>query len=604
MRYSNVHESFLDFLKDKSNKEYKKTLERIQIFLKNNPQYGYETSTGLPGLCPLEKLSKSIVATEKHLKKVVKELNIENLVITRLSSKVWSGSVLLILPSSKMGTEYGKYVQNYKVDPFSSYLQQYDYGSYKPKRPRKQSGRYMYESIFSDFMDYLTGDKDMSKPEYNLDNAYVQVTRYLVEYPEFDYDKTTDTPGLIFLSTLSRNISVPMKAIEKLIKSKKLENADVVEISVQGIEGSVIVFGNAPYDRKELLQSWKSELAQTPKEELERMIDATQEIEQENISELPIQPPSEETSKEEQKEETTSNTKPSYEITDEENQKRKLEIVKETTDAIFTGVKRGQAKTPEQQRIFSLIESIKGNQEKRELIFNFVNNILDEIIGGNLQSISAQDLVNKILLKSKKVDGLFYYKESDGDFGKVLAKTINDNTEILNNFFTYISNSIKPEDKIVEEPSGEEMQSEKTESTEITSPSSEINVSEERAKQPKTNAEKVIRSSNFVAELNKQISNVESIMATPNKIQQKLIDKIKSSDKNMIIESFRSLLMNIFERKDSVYKNQLENVVMFPYDTNPLDFFFISDAKKGVSILIPIVFENYAIELFNLMNEN
>ena len=103
MRYSNVHESFLDFLKDKSKKEYKKTLERIEIFLNSNLQYGYEKSTGLPGLLPLEKLSKSIVATERHLKKVVKELNIENWKVTRISSKVWSGDVLVLLPSTKAG---------------------------------------------------------------------------------------------------------------------------------------------------------------------------------------------------------------------------------------------------------------------------------------------------------------------------------------------------------------------------------------------------------------------------------------------------------------------------------------------------------------------
>lgn len=606
MRYSNVHESFLDFLKDKSKKEYKKTLERIEIFLNSNLQYGYEKSTGLPGLLPLEKLSKSIVATERHLKKVVKELNIENWKVTRISSKVWSGDVLVLLPSTKAGKEYGKYANNYAIDPFSSYLQQYDYGSYKTQRPRKQTGRYMYESIFSDFMDYLTGDKDMDRPEYSLDNAYVQVTRFLVKYPYFDFDKATDTPGLLFLSTLSKSINIPMKALEKLFKKEKFENADIVNISVAGIEGPVVIFGNPPYNREQLLKSWQEEIQQTPKEEIAKAIDSTEEIESENTPKLRTIPiPPEEPSKDEEKEVSTEKQtmSSSYEISDEENAKRKEILVNEITDAILFGVKKGKANTPEQQRVYIQIKSINSNVKKKELVSIFISKLLDDIISGSIESVSPENLKSKILLKSKQIPNSYYFNISDGDVGISFAKMMNDNSEILNHFLTYLQSSILPEDKTSSEESIESIETEETPSVQQIS-STEINVEEEIANRPKSQAESILRSRNFVTALYDEFLNVRNTFSKPTDIQKKLITKLEESSKNKIIESVRNLIINIFDRKDETYKNYLENVVIFPIASDSNNFFFVRDAKKGSEILMKVIFENYALELLTILNEN
>ena len=605
MRYSNVHESFLDFLKDKSKKEYKKTLERIEIFLNSNLQYGYEKSTGLPGLLPLEKLSKSIVATERHLKKVVKELNIENWKVTRISSKVWSGDVLVLLPSTKAGREYGKYANNYAIDPFSNYLQQYDYGSYKTQRPRKQTGRYMYESIFSDFMDYLTGDKDMDKPEYSLDNAYVQVTRFLVKYPYFDFDASTDTAGLLFLSTLSKSINIPMKVLEKLFKKEKFENADITKISISGVEGSVVVFGNPPYNREQILKSWQEEIQQTPRQEIVKAIDSTEEIESENTLKLRTIPiPSEEPSNDGEKEVPTEKEtiSSSYEISNEENAKRKEIIVNNITDTILFGVKTGKPKSNEGQRVYKFIESINSDFKKRELVSTFIGKILDEIVSGSIESLTPENLKSKIFLKSKQVPNFYYFNVND-ESGVEFVNIMNDNSEILNDFITYLSSSILPKDKISSEESIQSVETEESPSVEQTS-KSKIDVEEERANQPKSQPERNIRHSNFVSALYDEFLNAENTFSKPTDIQKKLITKLEESSRNKAIQSIKNLIYNIFESKDETYKNYLENVVMFPDESDQNGFFYVRDAKKGSEILMKVIFENYALELLTTLNEN
>ncbi len=634
MKYSNVHESFLDFLKDRKNKEYKKTLERIQIFLKNNQQYGYEISTGLPGLCPLEKLSQTIVASEKQLKKVIREMNIENLKITRISSKVWSGDVLVVLPSEKIGKEYGKYTQNYNLSAFSSHLQDYGYGSYRTKRKRK-TGVSFNESIFSDFIDYLSGDSDSDADavESNMDNAYVQVTRFLVKYPYFDFDKTSDTPGLIFLSSLSRNIQIPVKTLSKLFKSKKFENADVVEISVSGIEGPVVVFGNPPFNRIQLLNSWETELKSMSPEEINQAIDSSKEIEKELSTELPkeempvdsdvstdvVETPTTETptTKTSKSDEIIINVDIPYEITDEENQKRKEEIVKETTEAIIRLMKdkpkNAQSVKPELTRVYGPL-SRSSYDESRSIISNFITKLLDEAIIDSSDVIERNELVNKVIKKSEKRDDFYYFMESEDGYslGLELSTIINNSNKILDSFFNfYMENRNKSE---VEDASkGIASSKEAIPSKEITEPEQKsvqpksdliVNVEDEQKRGPKGDAGRQYNSSNFLKELFEQSTIIEQIITNPNEIQKELMEVLKNSNKKQIIEGNSLLIMDLIESPDDVFKNQLLNKVFIPYKDKPNEYFFMSKTSEAVTFYLKVIFDNYAKMLLDILKEN
>jgi hypothetical protein len=599
MRYSNVHESFFDFLKDKKQKEYKKTLERIQVFLNNNKQYGYEVNTGLPGLCPLEKLAQAIVTTEKYIKKVIKELNIENLKVIKINSKVWSGDVLVILPSEKIGKGYSKSSSDYNINTFSDYIEDFGYSGYRTKR-KKRTSRYMYESIFSDFMSYLKSDKEISTPEYNIDNAYVQVTRFLVKYPYFDYDKTTDTPGMIFLSSLSQNIQVPFNALKKLIKSNKFENVDIVDISVEGIEGPVLIVGNPPYDRKELLSSWKKEIEEIPQEEKEEIIDASKSMEDEILSGVPQQNQQKSEPSAEEKTISEPKVEKGYEISDKENVDRKTLIVEETTNAINAtlSLESVKGKTPIQTKLYSIFNKVSSGTQRKQIISSFISIMLDDIMVGKYKTISPESLEKKIFIKSKMVDGLYYFMDGTNNEGLKLATIINENPEILNSFYSFVKDSLASE-----MPS--DIESENTPSENTEEPQNEIDmfIASEKEKAPKTESERLVNSSQFYQELYNQIKDIESVIKNPDKTQSKLIGVIKNSSKSKIIQANQEMIYDLINSTDSYFRDELNNRSFIIYDKNPSNYFFISNKNKAVEEYLKLVVDKYADYLLKLLQK-
>jgi hypothetical protein len=242
MRYSNIQESFFDFLKFIDEKEEKRIITRVEEFMNTNPDFTYDLEFNLPGLCPIERIAQSLAINEGKLRKVLKKVAkaTDAIGIAKISSKVWSGDVLVTLntggttgfKSSRGNSSYKKTYKDSSV---------YD------------SNQYVNESFLSSLKKAFGFGVTLDKEE--LDNASLEVVKFLYDRPVYDYHKKSDTPGLIFVSLLSEQkyTDIPFKTLEQLFKSDILDNCDVVNFKYKDIEGPVVVFGKPYISRKEYL---------------------------------------------------------------------------------------------------------------------------------------------------------------------------------------------------------------------------------------------------------------------------------------------------------------------------------------------------------------
>lgn len=242
MRYSNIQESFFDFLKFIDEKEEKRIIARVEEFMNTNPDFTYDLEFNLPGLCPIERIAQSLAINEGKLRKVLKKVAkaTDAIGIAKISSKVWSGDVLVTL-------NVGSGVRFKSSRGGSSYKRTYRGDSVYDSR------EYVNESFLSSLKKAFGFGTSVEKEE--LDNAALEVVKFLYDRPVYDYHKKSDTPGLIFVSLLSEKkyTDVPFKTLEELFKSDTLDNCDVVNFKYKDIEGPVVVFGKPSISRKEYL---------------------------------------------------------------------------------------------------------------------------------------------------------------------------------------------------------------------------------------------------------------------------------------------------------------------------------------------------------------
>lgn len=242
MRYSNIQESFFDFLKFVSEDEEKRIIQRVDEFMNNNPDFTYDMEFNLPGICPIERIAQSLVINEGKLRKVLKNLakRTDTIGVATINSKVWSGDVLITLNA---GSNFKTKTSSYKRGGMRESLD----------NSVSNSGAYLNESFLSSLKKTFGFASKIDKEE--LDGAALEVVKFLYDRPIYDYHKKSDTPGLIFVSLLSEEkyTNIPFKTLEELFKSEILDNCDVIKFKYKDIEGPLVVFGKPPISRKEYL---------------------------------------------------------------------------------------------------------------------------------------------------------------------------------------------------------------------------------------------------------------------------------------------------------------------------------------------------------------
>jgi hypothetical protein len=277
MRYSNVYESFFDFLVGMSDKDIKDILIRLDRFISENPNYSFDNKYNLPGLCPIERIGQSIVITPEKLRKAIKIVNkkVDDIDIYTIKGKLWRGDVLVLadsdVSSKRKKTVYQPQWDNYFENPLF-YQRQYkrNYGKRTKKNyydsnyfdrqyynPKHYDSRYKFafehktnEGRISDFIQFLNKDSGSSSSiDYNIELSLFKIYYFLENNKSYDYDKKSDTPGIIFLSMLSEYTSVPYKELQHIIEKGLIPNAESVRYNYGSIDGPVILFYKPHEDR-------------------------------------------------------------------------------------------------------------------------------------------------------------------------------------------------------------------------------------------------------------------------------------------------------------------------------------------------------------------
>ena len=263
-RYSNVHESFFDFLRGMSDKDVKDILLRLDKFIAENPEFSFDNKYNLPGICPIERIAQTIVITPDKLKKAIAIVGkkVEDISIYTLRGKLWTGD-LLILSDSEVSSKKKKVVYRPELDYFYSQP-----ASYQRKGRRKSSYNdlryyshrhnpyYAYESNtnegkFSDFINFLESGKETKESiEFNTDLSLFKIYYFLDNNNSYDYDKKSDTPGIIFLSMLSEYTYVPYKELKTIIEKGLIPNTEIIRFNHKSIDGPVVLF-HKPHERRE-----------------------------------------------------------------------------------------------------------------------------------------------------------------------------------------------------------------------------------------------------------------------------------------------------------------------------------------------------------------
>lgn len=248
MRYSNIQESFFDFLKFVDKEEEARITKKVDYFFDSNPGFLYDSKYNLPGICPIERISQSLAINETKLKKVLKKIaeKTNKIGITRINSSVWSGDVVLVLDKGDSYTGGSKRKYSYKSSQYGKRI--YDSYNY-----------YANESFLSSLKSFF--GFDVEDEEYDESEIAIAVNKFLFDVPVYDFHKKSGTPGLIFLSMLAEEeyTDVPFKQLKKFFKTEEMDNCDIIEFSYKDIEGPLVIFGKPAVSRLDYLTQGTSD---------------------------------------------------------------------------------------------------------------------------------------------------------------------------------------------------------------------------------------------------------------------------------------------------------------------------------------------------------
>ena len=571
MRYSNIHESFFDFIKAKKKEEINSLLNRIQNFLDKNLQYGFDSNFMLPGLCPLKKMAESIVITEKKLKNFIKSINYDTMKLYRVNSKIWNGDVVVLMPTkTTKGKSFNK-SYNPSIESFYDYLNQYqEYPTrrrYTKKKYYDPYGNYRYrsrssfvsESFFSDFMSWLKGG-EVEKEELNVDNAIFQLTHFLVKYPGYDYDKQNDTPGLIFLTTLANSIQIPYNLLLDFFKKNNFENSEIINFRLGDIEGPVVVFGKPSVDRKSQWDSWNAELSAKSEEDLQDIADASVNIEKEIQKDLEIE----------------SEKQTSQKVEPEEVVNKPDEVVSSTIDSnTISKISTSCGET----FINVIIKRVKADSSspKQKMLLNIFNSLAEDDKGKLIEDFVKNLLTNQFdYLKSTNISDKIFDEINNQ---KIVKKDIGNETIAV-----HISNLIWSDPKTLQMILDFYKSSENNYTSINIKTEPDIEVEKEDVKETEPSAtENIMRNAKFSK---KVLEQLKLNVTDKNSELYEIINNPSYEDD--IIKAIRLLVENVSKFSDSE-KSQVIGNVFIEYSNEPNKFFVkkdINSASELFSIFI------------------
>lgn len=274
-RYSNVYESFFDFLKGMSDRDIKDILLRLDKFIAENPEFSFDNKYNLPGVCPIERIAQTIVLSSDKLKKAISVVNkkIEDISIYTLRGKKWSGDVL-VLSDSEVSSKNKKIVYRPDLDYF--YQQPYPYSRRGRSKSYYDNLKYFYnpnyayehntnEGKFSDFINFLNSGKQTKESnDFNIDLSLFKIFYFLDNNKSYDYDKRSDTPGLIFLSMLSEYTYIPYKELKSIIERGLIPNSELIRFNHKSIDGPIVLFHKPSENREKSYEAIYQEIFQEP----------------------------------------------------------------------------------------------------------------------------------------------------------------------------------------------------------------------------------------------------------------------------------------------------------------------------------------------------
>ncbi len=574
MRYSNVSESFFDFLKNRKKKEIDNVVSRIQNFLDMNPQFGFDSKHMLPGLCPLKKMAESIVVSEKYLKNFIKSINYETMKMFRVNSNIWNGDLVVLMPTTK--SKDPKFTKSYSpnIDSLHDYLVGFE--DYPKRRRRRSSSKYYYdrygnrreyksyvsESFFSDFMSWIKGG-DVDSEEINYDNAIFQVTHFLVKYPGYDYDQQNNTPGFIFLTTLANAVQIPYESLLKLFKNNRFENSEIINFKLDTIEGPIVIFGKPPVDRKTQWDSWNAELQGKTEDQIEDIANASVEAEEEVKGE------------EEQKVSATQPITPEIKDTSKE----KLEDIKKTEPTLSSDLVEKISNFTTEAFLEAVIKRAKKDSAsvKQRMILNIFETIDEENGRKILNNFIKDILVNKFdYLKSSNLsDKLFQVKDNQ----KVIKSDLS-----LETLATKLSNFIWTDETILQELIKLSKDSNDVSSEDLSNIESEIKNQEkdkqgtEKKSEP-TQIQNTIQTANFSKLVLEKLKSKVDAKTTP-----QISEIITSSDnEDDIVTTIKTIIYNFSKFPDDKRAKLLGNVFS-EFKNKPGTYYISNDLEKASEI--------------------
>lgn len=573
MRYSNVHESFSDFIKSRKEKETQNIITRIQNFLNNNPQYGYDVKHLLPGLCPVKKMAESIVVTEKYLRNFIKSINYDTMKLFRVNSKIWKGDLVALMPTENSKSKSFKSSFTPNIESFYDYLN--DLESYrKPRRyKRKSYSNYPYdygksfvsESFFSDFMSWIKGT-ETEKEDVNYDYILFQVTHFLVKYPGYDYDKLNDTPGFVFLTTLADAIQVPYNSLLQFFKNGKLDNSELINFKMSGIEGPVVIFGKPPVERKTQWDSWNTELTSKSEDEIQDMADVADSVEKDiEKQETKIEPEKREIEKEE---EIITN------ITIDENTLSKIAKNSSETflNVVLKKVKRDSA-SPKQTMLMNIFDSLQ-DQDKTKLLEAF----FEDLFKNQLDYLKSSSISDKLFEEKNNVKVL-KSDLSNEVISVIISNFVWSDQEALSKLIQFYKSTEKISDS-------DKIDTEKETST----------VAPEKVEEEPSSTENIMRTAKLTSKVLEQLK----LKVSDDKKELSTILKDASND-DVVVAVIKNIIHFLPQSTDEMKKN-LTDIVFKEYKNAPNTYYIIRDidsASQNFSKYILETIPDYFLQKYN-----
>ena len=564
MRYSNVYESFFDFLKDKKEKERKGIINRIQNFLQNNPQYGYDAQFLLPGLCPLKKMAESVVISEKYLRNLIKDINYDSIKLFRLKSKIWTGDVVALMPTENSKDRMIPKSFKASIDSFSDYLQDFDnypkrrkytkrYSYEDPLHYRRRTNRYVSESFFSDFMSWMK-DGSAKKDDINFENALFQITHFLVKYPGYDYDKQNDIPGFIFLTTLAQSIQIPYDSLIEVFKQNKFENAEIVNFKMDGIEGPIVVFGKPSVERKTQWDSWNAELQSKSEEEIESIAFVASDVEADIKQEAMVTQKPQTT---DIQSDITPEVKVNVDVIDESKKEKIIQATIESLMTVFNKVKKDSLNIS-QKTLLNLFDrmSVENNTK-------VIKEFISSLFKNNAEYLKNSSFSNELFIESNN-EKILKADLNENTIGIKLSNFIWTDTPIIKTLIEYYQTSSDISNDVTE-----------LETEETLEP--EVKVREI------SNTENIVRMSQFLKMVLKSLKEKISTISTGSLMDMKVNSILKDSNwDEQVTLAIKSIIQDFptFSSKD---KNKL-STVFIEYKDNPNTYFITQDLDSATPI--------------------